>query len=437
MEWVIVIVFFLSVLIGLVIFGVPVAFAFFFTNVVTSIYYIGLDAGMANLIHSSYRSLATFTLTPIPFFVFMGQILFHSGLVMRVLDAFSTVLGKIQARLSVLALGTGTLLSAMSGSAVADTATLGSTLAPEMRRRGYHLKMIVGPIVAAGSFALIIPPSTTAILLGSYARISVGDLLVGGIIPGLLLSVVTIFYYIGLGYMKPELAPIYDTHQYSTMDKIKAIMFNAVPVSMLIVVVLGFIFSGIVTTTESAAVGAMGAIVLAVLYRRISIDVLLKSFLGTLKVTSMILLIIAAAAGFSQLLAFTGASRGLVNSILSLEIAPIVTIILMIIIVLILGTFIDPISIMMITIPLYMPIVIALEFDVVWFGILMLISMGLGNITPPFGLLLFVIKGVLPDHVKISEIYRSIISVVIIQVIVIVVLIIFPIIVTFLPYLGR
>ncbi|MFB4164247.1 TRAP transporter large permease subunit [Alteribacillus sp. JSM 102045] len=435
LEWWVVLILFFLFLITFVFSGMPVAFAFLLVNIIIATLVIGFESGMETLIFSAFESVASFALTPIPLFVLMGELLFHSGLVMKVLDVFSKLMGRIPSRLSILTIVTGTMFSALSGSAVANAAMLGSSLTPEMQKRGYHLKMIVGPILAAGSLAAIIPPSATAVLLGSLGRISVGDLLIACIMPGLLISIILLTYYFVLGKINPLLAPQYEINKSGWGGRLRSFFVHVFPMLLLIILVLGLIFSGFATPTESAAVGALGTLILPLLYGRLNTTVLAKSLTGTIKVSGMILLILAAAAGFSQLLAYTGATRGLINLIMSMDVFPIVTIILMLFIVVILGTFIDPISIMMITIPLFLPMVTALEYNLVWFGVLMLICLGLGNITPPFGTLLFVMKGVLPEDVPMKEIYKSVIGIVILKVSAIVLLIIFPEIILWLPSL--
>ena len=437
MEWYFVILLFFVLLMTFIFAGFPIAFAFFTVNIIVVGVFIGLDSGMKTLINSSYDSLAKFSLTPIPLFVLMGEVLFQAGLVKILLDGISKLLGKVPARLSVLTIGTGTVLSAMSGSAVADAAMLGSTLAPEMQKKNYHLKMIVGPIVASGLLAVIIPPTTLGILLASTAKISVGDVLIAGIIPGSIMALMILAYYFTKGITNPELAPKYDTTNISVREKMKAFLFEILPVATLIIFVLGLMLMGIVTPTESAATGALGALVIAAVFKNLNFKVIKNALIGTAHTSIMILLIIAASAGFSQILSYTGATRGMVEFVIGWDIAPILTVIFMLLIVLILGTFIEPISIMMITVPLFYPIIDAISYDPILFAILMLICLALGNITPPFGLLLFVMKGVLPKGTKTVEIYKAVVPVIGICILLVIVLMVFPNITLWLPSLSQ
>lgn len=437
MEWYILLLIFFALLLVFVLSGIPIAFSFMFVNIILAVGLIGWHSGVTNLVNSSFRAMSSFSLTPIPLFILMGEVLFRSGLVVKILDVVSKLLGKLPSRLSVLSNVTGTMFAALSGSAVANAAMLGSALTPEMLKRGYHIRMIIGPILAAGSLAIIIPPSTVTILLGSVGQISVGDLLIAGIVPGLLIAGVFTVYYIILGIVKPELAPRYEVDDTSLIEKVKLTLIYVVPACGLILVVLGLIFFGIATPTESAALGALGSLILPIFYKRLTIEVIKSSIIGTLKVSCMVLLIMAASSGFSQLLAFSGTTRALVSFVTELDIPSMVTIILMLVVILLLGTFIEPMSIIMITIPLFVPVVDAMGYDLVWFGIVALICLSVGNVTPPFGMLLFTIKGVIPSTVTIKQVYKSVINVIVIQLVCVVILIIFPEIVTWLPSLGK
>lgn len=426
MAWWMFLLLFFVLLLALIFFGVPVAFSFLAVDILFAVYLMGINGGVDMLVLSSFDSLTKFTLTPIPLFILMGELLLQSGLVMRVLDGFSKWMGRIPSRLSILTIGTGSLFAALSGSSVANAAMLGSSLTPEMQNRGYHLKMIVGPILAAGSLAMIIPPSSMVILLGSMADISVGQLLIAGIVPGIIIAIMFIIYYLLLGIANPSLAPNYEVEKTSWGERFKALFKDVLPMILLIITILVLIYAGIATPTESAAVGAFGSFLLLILYGKFNFKTMKEALKGTLSVSGMIFLILAFSAAFSQLLAYTGATEELVNLSLSLDLLPIFTIIVMLVVVLFLGTFIEPISILMITIPLYIPIVSALDYDLVWFGILMLICLGLGNITPPFGLLLFVMKGVVPENISMKQIYTSVFGIIGLQLAALCLFILFP-----------
>lgn len=428
---------FLLAFFGLVVFfmflGMPVFYSFFLVNTMAVAYIIGLDAGMNQVVLSIYNSLSDFNLTPIPFFVLMGEVLFHSGLVIKTLDVLSMFFGRIPGRLSILSIAGGTLFAAMSGSSIANTSMLGAALAPDMRSRGYHTSMVVGPILASGSLAMIIPPSNLAVLLGSIAQISIGDLLIAGILPGIVMSSAFLLYIVIKCFLNPSLAPSYDVEYVNWNTKIQAFAKYVLPTSLIIMIVLGFIFFGVATPTESASIGAIGAFLVAVSAGLLNKEVIWKSLTGTLKLSGMIFMIVAASSVFSQLLAYTGATKELITIITSLEVSGMSILLMMLAIVLFLGCFLDPVSIMMISLPLFMPIVNTLDFNPVWFGILMLISIDLGNLTPPLGMLLYVMKGVAPKDITMADIIKSSFPFFILEVSVLILIFIFPIIAIWLP----
>lgn len=436
MEWWQFILAFLGLLLLLLALGMPVAFSFLTANFVLVGLVFGLEAGINQLVSSMYDAVAKFALTPIPLFIILGEVLYHSGLVVRTLDALSKLLGRLPGRLSLLAVGSGTLFAALSGSTIANTSMLGSLLVPDMRKRGYDITMSVGPIMASGTLAILIPPSAVAVLLGSIGNISIGALLIAGILPGLLLAAFFAAYIIAACLRNPSLAPAYSVERVPWRERIRSLVVDVLPLGIIIFLVVGLIFLGIATPTEAAALGALGAFALVVAYRRMNRRVLVNTMRGTLRTTGMIMLIFAFSAGFSQLLAFTGATRELINIVTGWSLSVTVIIILMLLLVFLLGAFLDQISIMLITLPLFMPVVDTLGIDPVWFGIMMLIALDLGNLTPPFGFSLFVMKGVVPEDVSMGDIYRSALPYITIEGAMIFLILLVPPIALWLPSLG-
>ncbi len=433
MDWWIVLILLLCGLLLLLLKGMPVAFAFLLVNFVAAMVLMGSTAGPKIMILSIYDSLTNFTLAPIPLFVIMGEMLFHSGLAIRTLDVLAKWLGALPGRLSLLAAAGGTLFANLSGSTMANTAMLGSLLVPEMEKRGYHKSLIFGPILASGGLAMIIPPSALAVLLGSLAYISIGRLLIAGIIPGIILAILYLGNIVIRTMLKPELAPRYDVAPAPLGERVFLLLRDVIPLGLLIFLVVGLIFLGVATPTEAAALGAFGAFFLTLIYGKFNFKVLRKSMEGTLSVTGMTFLIIAGSAGFSQILAYSGASRGLVTLVLDLPLTPIFILIAMQLMVLVLGMFMEQVSIMMITLPMYMPIVHALGFDPVWFGVLMLINLQIGLTTPPFGLLLFVMKGVAPKGTTMMHLYKAAIPFLLCDVALMALIMIFPALAIWLP----
>jgi tripartite ATP-independent transporter DctM subunit len=337
--------------------------------------------------------------------------------------------------LGVLASVGGAVFASLSGSSMANTAMMGTILVPEMNKRGYSKTMTIGPILGAGGLAMIIPPSSLAVLLGGLAQMSVGKLLISGIIPGLLLTFLYLLYIVGASALKPSLAPSFEVEYVPWSEKIISFVRDVLPLSVLFVLAIGMIFFGVATPAEAAALGAVGAIAVAAGYRALNWQVLEKSLIGTIKVTAMTFMIVAASAGFSQILAYSGASRVLVKSVLDLPLAPIVLIIMMQLIVMIMGCFIEQISIMMITLPMFMPVVNALGYDPVWFGLMMLINLELAMISPPFGLMLFVMKGVAPEGTSMGDIWKAAVPFIICDLLALALILIFPQIALWLPNL--
>jgi tripartite ATP-independent transporter DctM subunit len=313
----------------------------------------------------------------------------------------------VPGRLAVVALVAGTIFSAISGSTIATTAMLGSLLLPQMLERKYDQKTAMGPILAIGGVDILIPPSGLAVLLGSLAGISISGLLVGGIVPGLILSALFIGYVLLRCWINPALAPAFDDGSPRAQHPWLNLLVTVVPLIAVFAIVVVSMTQGWATPTESSALGALATILLAACYRCLTAHNLWKAFRGTLSISGSLLFIIVGATTFAQLLSFSGATSGLVALVEGSQLSQTTIMIGMLAILLILGFFIDQTSIMMITLPFYMPLLRGFGVDLVWFGILYLLCMQIGLLTPPFGLLLFVLKGVAPPGITVGTIYRA------------------------------
>lgn len=403
MEWYVVLSFFVFGLIGLLLSGFPIAFSFLAIDLLGIILFMG-PGGLKQVTLQVFSSLSTFTLAPIPMFILMGELMFQSRLAYNTIDIIDKWLGRLPGRLSLLAAASGTLFSALSGSSIANTAMLGTTLLPEMKKRGYKTPMAVGPIIGVGGLAMLIPPSSLVVVLASIAHISVGKLLVAGAVPGLIMGVLYVIYIIVRCRLNPSLAPRYDVEKIRFKDKILGTLKYALPLGLIIFMVLGLMLMGAATPTEAAASGVMATLAVTLCYGRLNWKMLKMSLTGTLEITIMVFMIIAASKTFSSILAFTGATQGLLAVIEGLTVHPMLILIGMQLTVFILGMFMETISIMMISLPIFMPVVHLLGFDPVWFGIIMLINFEMGMTTPPFGMMLFVMKGVADKDVSIKDI---------------------------------
>jgi tripartite ATP-independent transporter DctM subunit len=292
--------------------------------------------------------------------------------------------------------------------------------------------------MASGALAMIIPPSNQVVMMGGIASISVPKILIGAIIPGVLMLVFYIGYVIISCIRNPNLAPSIDDEVVSDItssQKIKTFVSDIVPLLSIFVIVIAVIFTGVGTATEAAAFGALAAYVLAMAYKRFNFKLLVDTLMGSLKTTTMLMLIIAASSGFSQVLSFTGASRKAVMYVTDAISSPVLIMVAMMVIAFILGLFIEQAAIMMICLPLFMPLVYAFEIDVIWFSVLFLILLQVGQFTPPVGMSLFVMKSVSPPTVTMQHIIRGAIPFLIIDVIVVLIIGLIPGLATFLPNL--
>ncbi len=426
----------LGALVALMVIGTPVAFAFLAVNIIGALVFLGGEAGLLQMARNSIGAVASFALTPIVFFVLMGAILFHSGLALKAIDAVEQVIRRVPGRLSVVAVVAGTLFSAISGSTIATTALLGTLLLPRMLARGYQRKAAMGPIMAIGGVDVLIPPSAIAVLLGSLAGISIAELLFAGIVPGLIMAALFIGYIVLTALRDPTLAPDDGFEAKVGVDRWRGLILYVLPLAFLFVAVIGSMSYGIATPTESAAVGAAACLLLCAAYGTLTFDGVRKAIEETLAISGMLLLIIMASTTFAQILSFSGATTGFVDLIVGTGWGALATVVAMAAIILVMGCFIDQVSIMMITLPFFMPIAAALGLDKVWLGVVMLIAMQMGFLTPPFGLLLFTMKSVAPRDTTMPEVYRAAAPYVVIGLTVLVLVIMIPSLATWLPRIA-
>ena len=398
-----------TILLGCVVAGVvcgfPVAFTFLLTNIVGTCVFVIRDYTsvstfidevmnkLPQVVDNAPQLITSFTLSPIPMFILMGSLFFHTGIAIRVFDALDKLLGRIPGRLCYLTIVGGSLFSTLTGSTMANTAMLGSLLVPEMQRRGYSKRMSMGPILGTGGLAMIIPPSSLGVLLASIAGVDVGALLIAGILPGFLLA----FLYAGMVtlqlVMNPESAPSYDIVPTSTTEKLRQIVVNILPMGLVVFMVIGFIVLGWATPSESASFGVVGVFILAIAFRVLTFEAISTSLIGTIRVVGMVFFILMNSTVFSQLLSLSGASRGLVQWATAFDVAPIVILAAMFLVLILLGMFMDPVSMMLITVPIFYPIATQLGYDTIWFSLIVLLALEMSATTPPFGLLLFIMMG--------------------------------------------
>ncbi len=426
-----------ALLVGMVIFlmmsGMPVAITFITTNIVGTLIFIGGLSGLATAVDNSTALITTFTLGPVPMFIMMGSLFFHTGLAIRVFDGLDALFGKVPGRLCYLTVTGGAMFSTLTGSSMANTAMLGSLMVPEMQRRGYNWRMSMGPILGTGGLAMIIPPSSLGVLLASIAEIDVGRLLIAGLFPGILLAVLyATMIYLQVRF-KPDSAPVYDVPSTTPKQKLVLIATNILPMSVVVFMVIGFILLGIATPTEAAAFGVLGVILLATAFRALTWQAIRTSLESTIKVSGMVFFILMSSTVFSQLLAYSGASAGMLKWATGFEVSRLIVLLVLFVVLIVLGMFMDGVSMMLITVPIFFPLAHSLGFDLIWFGLFVLITLEMAGTTPPFGLLLYVMLGVAPRGTSLFQVVNAAFPFLICDTILILVLVKYPEVAMYLP----
>jgi len=432
MDWPIVLALFMGSLLLLLILRVPVAIALLAVNIVGAILLFGFAQAPQQIATGLISSVTNYSYSAVPLFILMGEIIYRSSIAQRAIDSVDVVLGKLPGRQAVLATSSGTLFGVLSGSTIANTAMLGRLLLPGMLEKGYSKTLSMGSIMGAGALAMILPPSALAVVWGATAQVPIGPLFIAGIIPGLLLAVIYVLVILVWATFFRG-APSERGTLRQVGSRWLPVVKNVMPLGIIIFAVIGFIFLGIATPTESAATGVVGSLLVAAIYRSLKLRSLWEALVGTVKTTTMIFFLLFGSQLYSQVMSYSGASTGLVEWALGASLPAIGVLLIMIFLVLLFGLFLDQVSIMLITIPLFMPIVAAQGWDPVTFGIIMLIALEVGLLTPPFGLSLFVMRGVAPEGINMVHIYKAAAPFVVINLVVIGALIAFPELTLWLP----
>jgi tripartite ATP-independent transporter DctM subunit len=370
-------------------------------------------------------------------FLLLGELDYYTGLAEKMFNAVDRLMGNVPGRLAYVTVAGGTGFAALSGSSMGSTALLGSLMVPDMMRRGYSKYLSMGPIMGTGGLAVIIPPSALAVLLATLGRSDVGALLLAGVVPGLLLALLYTGLIFGWTLVSPGSAPRYPVPPVTLAVKAKLVLLDIVPMVSVIVLVIGIMVTGVATPTEAAAIGCLGVMLLAACYLRLTWKAFRQAVDAGLRITVMAFLIIFGSATFSQLLAFSGASSGLIQWATHFDVTPLGMLFVMIAIIFFLGCFMDQLSMMLLTAPIFFPLAQTLGFDLTWFGLIMLLALEVGYTTPPFGLLLFVMKGVAPPGTTMRDIYLAAAPFIACVMLLIVLIIAFPPLATWLPQASR
>lgn len=415
--------------VAFIILGLPVALAFFTANIIGALVFLGGEAGLMQVVRNLRPAIGQYSLVPIALFVLMGEVMLKTGMAARSIEAVDKLISRVPGRLSVVAVLGGTGFASLSGSSVANAAVVGRTLLPQMKERGYCPKISIGPVAAVGGIAALIPPSALAVMLASLAQISVKELLISGIVPGLMIMFSFLLYILVRCKINPSLAPSYEIELPPLHERVLPFIRDALPLALIFFAVVGSMTTGLATPTESAAVGAVASFAAALCYRLLTFEVVIASFRDALKFSAMILLIISCSATFSQILSFSGATQQLTSFFISeLSLSPMMIVLSMLLFLLILGCFMESASIVMLTLPLFLPILTVLEVDLLWFAIMMMVALEIGLITPPFGMLLFVVQGVIgkSSGVSMREVYSAVTPFIIIQILILGFIFAFP-----------
>jgi tripartite ATP-independent transporter DctM subunit len=382
---------------------------------------------------AAFDVMNSFTFTAIPLFVFMGTIYATTGIVRGLFQGAEKMFGNIPGSLASAMIVANAIFGAISGSSVAAAATFGRICFPEMQKAGYDAKMSLGAIAISGTLSVLIPPSLIMIVYGGWMDVSVARLFAGGVIPGIILTAFFVITVTILVLRKPDLAPRSATKRYTLREKVTAI-WDIFPFVVVISLVLGTTFGGIMTPTESASLGAFLSIVLALFFRQMTYKALKESMLLAVNVSAMMAFVLFTARMLGQVFQYIGLTEATAAFMLGLDLGKYTMLTLICILYLILGCFFDSLSMLVLTIPFVAPIIKNLGFDFIWFGVLYVVLAEIGLVTPPFGLNLFVLKGVVPKY-EITTIFAGTVPFLIPTCILIVLMIFFPDLVLWLPNL--
>ncbi|WP_087720610.1 TRAP transporter large permease [Salinicola salarius] len=423
--------FFLSLIFFLVL-GLPLAFVLGGVSVLFLYFTWGVDS-FYMVATQMWGTMESFTLVAIPLFVFMAMLLERTGVARDLYRMMHLWCGGVRGGLAVGTLGICAVFGAMVGISGAAVVAMGTIALPAMLERGYDKRMVLGCINAGGGWGILIPPSIMMILYAMISGVSVGKMFAAGVLPGILLVALTVTYVLVRSYLQPHMAPALPPEERGSWgDKLRAVRAVLLPIGI-VVMVLGSIIGGITTPTEAAAMGVLGALISAAVYRKLNWDILQEAAIRTFKLTGMIAWILFAAHAFSAAYQGMGAQMLIEDLMMGLPGGRWGIIITMIVIVFFMGMLLDPVGIMLITLPVFLPIVNSLGFDPIWFGILFVINMEIGYMTPPFGFNLFYLKGIVPPSITMRDIYWSVIPFVIVNLIGMGIIMAFPEIATYLP----
>ncbi len=385
--------------------GMPIAFAMFFVGFVGVAYLTSFGAALPVLARTAYEVSAYYPYTVIPLFIVMGGFAGSSGMTRELYVTFDKWLRKVPGGLSIATIGACAGFSAVSGSSVATAAAMGTVALPEMKRFGYNMRLATGSIAAGGTLGFLIPPSIGFVVYGLLTEQSIGKLLIAGVVPGLLLALAYILIVILLVKLNPLLAPS-SPEPAPRKDKLSSLLNIWEPLSIF-VVVMGGIYLGFFTPTEAGAIGATLLFLVALCKKRLTLATMKEALQEAVRISVMVLFLVAGASVFSYFLALSTIPMAVSAGVVGLEVSRYVILAIIILIYLFLGCFLDSISMMVLTMPVIFPMIVALNFDPIWFGVIAVLMMEAGLITPPMGLNIFTVAGVARD-IPVETIFRGV-----------------------------
>ncbi|WP_077211646.1 TRAP transporter large permease [Bacillus dakarensis] len=408
---------------------IPIAIAMGVPSIV-AIYFLRGEMALFGAIEAIvWDHSYNYTLTTIPMFILMGQILYFTGISSNLFEMFRKLFGRVRGALAIATIGASGVFAASSGSSVATTGTMGVIAAKEMIKSKYNNSLAGGSIAAGGTLGILIPPSTMFIIYGMLTEQSIGQLLIAGIIPGILLTLFFIFTVMIVVYFRKDLAPVGE--KYSWKEKITSLRATGW-VLILFLVVIGGMYTGLFTPTESAGVGAVGAAIIALIKRKLTLKNLLGALADTLRTTGFIFAIVIGAFFLNYLLAITRVPMLLEEFLANTSLPPVAIFACIILMYILLGAVMDALAMIVVTVPIVLPIIEALGFDLIWFAVIIVLVVEMGLITPPIGMNCFVLNGVVTEY-KLEDIFKGALLFVIPIIFLIILLVIFPEIALFLP----
>ena len=417
------------VLVALLCSSMPVAFAMAAVGFLGFAWVVSPHAAVSVLTFDLYKTFASYSLTVIPLFVLMGQIAFHGGISRRLFDAAYHWLGPLRGGLAMATVGACTAFGAICGSGPATTATMALVALPEMKRYKYSMELGCGAVAAGGSIGMMIPPSVVFIVYAIMTEQSIGRLFIAGIMPGVLTAVLFCVVIYVQCVLRPDLGPAAPSSSW----KAKFLSLRGAWETMvLFVAVMGGMFGGIFTPTEAAAIGAAGTIVITMIRRKFSLRMLIQSLKETLRTSVMVMIIVAGAVVFGHFLAVTRIPFAMANWLGGLPLPGWANMLLITSFYLIAGCFVDALALILLTIPIFYPVVMNLGFDPIWFGVMIVLVTQMGVVTPPVGVCVYVVSGIERD-VPLETIFRGALPFLLALLLVAVLLILFPSIALFLP----